>query len=588
MSDGSSARPTPSAEGNLAARPLSHLLVYARTKRLSGKLVLQTADGRGGAIALWRGQIAAARTTPPMAYFGAVAAEMRFVDAPTAEATQREAAQQRRLHGELLIERGKLSGAQRDAVLLEQTCRKVHQLFKLPAETIFAFYEERPRDVEPPVTVDPIAPVWRGIRDGSASDNLRETLAPFLGGVFRVVNEAPFARAGFSPDEKAVAEALANKPMSIAQLVRTFPSVRPEGIDRLIYLLLLTKSAEPASAAAAGATAAKSSIRQTAGSMDADAIAEALKGSLRPVKTPSSPPPVVMTRNSVAPAYPSGPMAVPKVQSSIPARRISGSVGQVSPPQNTRVPTSSATNTAAATTSARPAAEIKPAVGPADLGAEAITLRAQTVEDEDPFVTLGLPNDAPPDAVRAAYFRLVKLWHPDRLSADLAPVRVDVGKIFTQMTSAHQLLSDPQARSAFVTARAERAALLKRPRKDVIRLIDTALSKKDWSFAGDEARKLVEGDREDAEALALLAWIGSLAAEGPEAAVRSALPILDKAVARDAQCARAHFYRGMINKRLGNITNAYKDFSRTLQLDPKHVDATREVRIYEMRMKKKS
>jgi hypothetical protein len=43
----------------------------------------------------------------------------------------------------------------------------------------------------------------------------------------------------------------------------------------------------------------------------------------------------------------------------------------------------------------------------------------------------------------------------------------------------------------------------------------------------------------------------------------------------------------MIHKRLGNSANAYRDFARVVALDPKHVDATREVRIYEMRMKKK-
>src|SRR5438874_941305 len=113
MGDVSGARPTPSAEGTLAARPLSHLLVYTRTKRLTGRFVLQTADGRGGAMAIWRGYISAARTVPAAHYFGAVAASMGLVDAQIAEATQREAAHARRLHGEVLVAHGKLTPAQR-------------------------------------------------------------------------------------------------------------------------------------------------------------------------------------------------------------------------------------------------------------------------------------------------------------------------------------------------------------------------------------------------------------------------------------------------------------------------------------------
>ena len=82
----------------------------------------------------------------------------------------------------------------------------------------------------------------------------------------RVVNEAPFARAGFSPPEKAVAEALASRPMSIAQLRTVFPSVSPDAIDRLLYLLLLTKCVEPAPAAALAAVAAKPNVTRSGSS----------------------------------------------------------------------------------------------------------------------------------------------------------------------------------------------------------------------------------------------------------------------------------------------------------------------------------
>jgi hypothetical protein len=92
MGDESNTAPTPTAQGTLEARPLSHLLVYLRTKRLTGRLMLRAVDGRGGAIAVWRGQATAARTAPPMGFFGSVAAEMGLVEPATAETTLREAA----------------------------------------------------------------------------------------------------------------------------------------------------------------------------------------------------------------------------------------------------------------------------------------------------------------------------------------------------------------------------------------------------------------------------------------------------------------------------------------------------------------
>lgn len=223
---------------------------------------------------------------------------------------------------------------------------------------------------------------------------------------------------------------------------------------------------------------------------------------------------------------------------------------------------------------------------PADLGAEAITKRAETVQDEDPFDTLGVAANAPADAARAAYFQLVKSWHPDRLPAALAPVRDDVGKIFSQMTKAHQTLTDVEARKEFIAAKEARAAALHRPRGVTIRLIETALSKKDFAFAAEESRKLAAENAQDAEALALVAWSMSAAGEGTEQSVRAALSALDHAIRSDAQCARAFHYRAMLHKRQGGGANAHRDFARAVALDPKNVDATRELRIYEMRMKK--
>lgn len=567
MANASDARPgpAPSAQGTLETRPFSHLLVYVRTKRLTGRLMLRAPDGRGGAIAVWRGMATAARTAPQIAFFGSVAAEMGLVDPVTSETTLREAGEKKCLHGEVLIARGKLTAAQRDAVLVEQTCRKIQQMFTLPPPSAFAFYEDAPGAIEPPGAVDPVAPLWRGLRGAEVSEG-RELLAPFMAGAgLKIVNEGPIARAALSKDEKEICEALAMRPMTIAQLRATFPSTAPERIERLVYLLLLTKSAERTTVS----TVAMPRVGLgRAGSMTEDEIATVLKGSLRPAaaaQTPSSP--AVAPRNSVAPAMPSMPMSP-----TFPMRRATGNTHQA----------------VAGPVAAPAAAPVAGSIaGPMQVGAAAIRARAEIVEDEDPFVTLGLRDGAPIEEARAAYIRLVKMWHPDRLVAELEPVRAEVGKIFAQMASAHHKLTDADARRAFLTQREERVALLTRPRKDVLRLIDMALGKKDWPFASDEAKKLVARDPGDAEAHAVLAWVASSAAEGSESAVRGALPILDRSVNRDTQCARAHFYRAMIHKRLGNVGNAYRDFVRVVALDPKHVDATREVRIHEMRMKKK-
>jgi hypothetical protein len=44
----------------------------------------------------------------------------------------------------------------------------------------------------------------------------------------------------------------------------------------------------------------------------------------------------------------------------------------------------------------------------------------------------------------------------------------------------------------------------------------------------------------------------------------------------------------MAHKRLNNVPAAFRDFSRALQLNPKNIDAEREVRIFAMRARKGS
>src|SRR4051794_13612092 len=176
MADASNPRPAPAAVGTLASRPLVHLLVYARNRRLTGSLELTDVEGRTGIIELWRGRIRGARTSPPVAFFGTVAYELGLIDTPTLDATLLEISKSKRLHGEVLVERGAITEAQRDDILAEQACRKIHHLFSFPPESTFAFYDERPSAEDPPLMLDPIKPTWRGLRDNAPSDSIREVI----------------------------------------------------------------------------------------------------------------------------------------------------------------------------------------------------------------------------------------------------------------------------------------------------------------------------------------------------------------------------------------------------------------------------
>jgi DnaJ-class molecular chaperone len=63
---------------------------------------------------------------------------------------------------------------------------------------------------------------------------------------------------------------------------------------------------------------------------------------------------------------------------------------------------------------------------------------------EDPYVTLGVPRDATPEAIRSAYRKLAKQHHPD-----LNPGNAKAEETFKAISAANALLSDPEKRGKF-------------------------------------------------------------------------------------------------------------------------------------------
>ena len=546
MTEGSKERRAPSAVGTLESRPLVHLLVYARNRRLSGSLEVHAPDGRHGRIDLWRGRIPSVHTAPPVMYFGALAYELGLIDTATLDTTLLEISKSKRLHGEVLVERGALTVAQRDSVLLEQTCRKVHHLFSLPPESTFAFYDVTPSTEEPAFTLDPIKPAWRGVRESPPAESVFEVLARFASTTLRLSNEGPLAHAGFEPDEASLCEALTWKPMTIAQL-RASSSLPGARVELLAYFLIITKCAEPVSTSSANIPAA----------------------------TPATP------------AAPSAPVSRPRLPVAIRAGD-SGEMPRAS--LSFKVPTAPAFRSTGSSQS-RVAAAVIPVFSPADLGAVGVAHRASVIGAEDPFTALGLTEGASVEAARAAFFRLAKLWHPDRVPEDLAPFRGEVEQVFEAMTRAHRTLTDPDERKEFLaTGKVASASVAPsaagRPRADVMREIEQALAKREFEAVETASRALARANPDDSEAHALVAWASTHAGEGAEDALRAALPMLDKAVNNDRDCERASYYRGIVNKRLGHAAAAFRDFARVVQLNPKNVDAQRELRIFEMRARK--
>lgn len=476
----SGARASNTLSGELRSRPLAVLLAGACERATTGTFTF-THDGAREVLTMRGGKIAAVRTSEPVAYLGGILYELGAIDVATLNATLHELATTKRLHGDILVERGCVTRERVEEGLVEQTFRKVHHLFSLAEETQWTFREDvddlaGARDEDRPA-VDTWQAIWRGLRDQSPATHVRRTLAKIEGGIhlrdLRVVS-----RFGLTPEEMALCQRLHAQPSTLGALVTTSPLVT-ERTEMLVYLLALAR-------------------------------------------------------------------CIVRV-------------------------------------------EMQP-VGPSELGIEGVRERAKRIATEDPHTVLGLPTGASLEAARAAFFRLARLWHPDKIPAALDEVRAECKQVFVKIGEAHRELTDVSARinlEAMVGGANTVAAndSVRPPTvPGTLRDADAALARRDLAVAEEITRPLTSAGADGPSARAILAWCGTGAGTSSDRGVlENAAATLDKILTGDPDCVRALFYRGQVLQRLGRSEAAIRDYRKVMRLDPRHLDAQREVRVHEMR-----
>ena len=102
--------------------------------------------------------------------------------------------------------------------------------------------------------------------------------------------------------------------------------------------------------------------------------------------------------------------------------------------------------------------------------------------------------------------------------------------------------------------------------------------------AYDIVKRCTMLDPEQADYLATLAWLDAQKPEwlGREKTLEKCL-LLDRCVQKNPNCERAYFYRGLLYKRAEEFHKALKDFKKAAELNPRNLDAAREVRLHVIR-----
>ena len=65
------------------------------------------------------------------------------------------------------------------------------------------------------------------------------------------------------------------------------------------------------------------------------------------------------------------------------------------------------------------------------------------------YQLLGVPPDATAGVIQNAFFGLAKKWHPDRLRPEVSDLKDQATRVFSRISEASQVLSDPATRKAY-------------------------------------------------------------------------------------------------------------------------------------------
>lgn len=486
----SGARAASTLSGDLGNRPLAVLLAGACERRTSGTFTLRTGR-RIDLLTLRRGMIAVVRTHDPVFYLGGVLLEQGAIDLMTLERTVKDVSALDRLHGEILVTSGVVTQGQVNAALAEQTYRKTMHLFALPDTTLWSFREdideltgERDEDRPP---IDTWKAIWRGLRGIAPSAHVKRTLSKIDAGL-KVRDAMMLGNFGLAPEERDLCQRLADRPSTLADVLRT-STLGSQRTEMLLYLLALAR-------------------------------------------------------------------CVTRVEA--------------------------------------------PPVGPIELGVEGVRARAASIAHEDPRTALGVRVGMSPEATRAAYFRLARLWHPERIPSALAAVRAECKFVFNRLADAHRQLGEeaaldrkasmpPSSAPTFFSMRPSRALSMSPSgpvseeggEKITMKDVDAALATGDLDMADTLAHALSHGGAEGPSARAVMAWCAAGAGKGSPALLERGLVALDRLLHGDPECARALLYRARIEVRLGLIDAAVRDYRKAVRVDPRNVEAANELRQHE-------
>ncbi len=223
---------------------------------------------------------------------------------------------------------------------------------------------------------------------------------------------------------------------------------------------------------------------------------------------------------------------------------------------------------------------------------EELKALAATIAQKTHFEVLDVPQNASTSQIKSAFFKMAKRYHPDRYGGEADEVRALASEVFARISTAHEVLDDPERRREYLQSL--RGSQEDGP-QEVTQILTAEvqfqrgqvhLKKREYERALECFGWAVELNSDEGEFLALYGWTLSLVKPDDEKARVEARRSLDRAVEIAPRSVTGYYYLGLFLKGCGELDSAERMFRKVVERKPEHVEANRELRLFQMRREK--
>ncbi|HET6346634.1 MAG TPA: DnaJ domain-containing protein [Myxococcota bacterium] len=212
-----------------------------------------------------------------------------------------------------------------------------------------------------------------------------------------------------------------------------------------------------------------------------------------------------------------------------------------------------------------------------------------TAAGQDHYAFLGVPRNAPVDAIRKAYFEQAKRWHADSLvGARLDDVaKGQAAELFRRADEAQRVLTNPEERKTYDWILERQAQGLPTDPKVVMeaeglfRRGETLVRRGQVAQAEPILKQALTLNKGEAEYWAYHGF--ALYVTKGAQALAEARAELQKCIAMSEKLDAPHEFLGRIAHSEGEHATAKKHLQRAIELNPKNTHAERELRLLTMR-----